>query len=394
MKRIIGIVSVLLILTVIFFQSPNIYASKLSEVNTEFDDATEELEDIKNQQAALKVEMQNMNKKIQETVQQIIDNETAINEKDKEIAQLKVEIDEIQKRIEKRDEILKKRIQAIQANGGKIGYLEVLLGSQSFNDFISRANLVTTIIQADKNILDEQMEDYESLENKNKQVEKERQELVSLQSVLEQKEKNLEYKKEQKNKILDQLEIEADEQEEYVMDLEEQQQLLAEQKVAIEKAKGMENSNDTVTNSKESSGKSSTNVSSSGDFINPSAGVVTSEFGPRWGSMHDGIDVAAGEGTPIYAAASGVVSRSYYSNSYGNVIFITHSVNGKTYQTVYAHLSSRAVSTGQVVQQGQYIGGMGNTGNSSGTHLHFEIHEGEWNISKSNAVDPRRYINF
>lgn len=207
MKRIIGIVSVLLILTVIFFQSPNIYASKLSEVNTEFDDATEELEDIKNQQAALKVEMQNMNKKIQETVQQIIDNETAINEKDKEIAQLKVEIDEIQKRIEKRDEILKKRIQAIQANGGKIGYLEVLLGSQSFNDFISRANLVTTIIQADKNILDEQMEDYESLENKNKQVEKERQELVSLQSVLEQKEKNLEYKKEQKNKILDHLEI-------------------------------------------------------------------------------------------------------------------------------------------------------------------------------------------
>jgi len=254
--------------------------------------------------------------------------------------------------------------------------------------------LVTTIIQADKNILDEQMKDYESLENKNKQVEKERQELVSLQSVLEQKEKNLEYKKEQKNKILDQLEIEADEQEEYVMDLEEQQQLLVEQKVAIEKAKGMENSNDTVTNSKESSGKSSTNVSSSGDFINPSAGVVTSEFGPRWGSKHDGIDVAAGEGTPIYNAASGVVARSYYSNSYGNVIFITHSVNGKTYQTVYAHLSSRAVNTGQVVQQGQYIGGMGNTGNSSGTHLHFEIHEGEWNISKSNAVDPRRYINF
>lgn len=69
MKRIIGIVSVLLILTVLFFQSPKIYASKLSEVNTELDDATEELEDIKNQQAALKVEMQNMNKKIQETVQ-------------------------------------------------------------------------------------------------------------------------------------------------------------------------------------------------------------------------------------------------------------------------------------------------------------------------------------
>jgi len=69
LKRIIGIVSVLLILTVLFFQSPKIYASKLSEVNTELDDATEELEDIKNQQAALKVEMQNMNKKIQETVQ-------------------------------------------------------------------------------------------------------------------------------------------------------------------------------------------------------------------------------------------------------------------------------------------------------------------------------------
>ncbi|MDI5791069.1 M23 family metallopeptidase [Bacillus licheniformis] len=94
----------------------------------------------------------------------------------------------------------------------------------------------------------------------------------------------------------------------------------------------------------------------------------------------------------MYAAAAGTVYNAHYSSSYGNVVFITHNINGQTYQTVYAHMSSIKVQTGQRVEQGQVIGTMGNTGQSYGQHLHFEIHKGLWNNAKSNAVDPANYI--
>ena len=92
----------------------------------------------------------------------------------------------------------------------------------------------------------------------------------------------------------------------------------------------------------------------------------------------------------ILAAADGVVIRSYTSSSYGEVVFIAHSIDGQTYTTVYAHMKSgsRKVSAGQVVSKGQRIGTMGNTGDSQGQHLHFELHKGEWNQAKSNAINP------
>ncbi len=115
-------------------------------------------------------------------------------------------------------------------------------------------------------------------------------------------------------------------------------------------------------------------------------------MGERWNKQHAGIDIAASGTVPIVAAADGVVSRSYFSSSYGNVIFVTHSIGGQQWTTVYAHLNSRQVSEGAVVAKGQQIGIMGNTGHSFGQHLHFELHKGAWNYSKSNAVNPLDYI--
>ncbi|WP_052363627.1 M23 family metallopeptidase [Geomicrobium sp. JCM 19037] len=100
---------------------------------------------------------------------------------------------------------------------------------------------------------------------------------------------------------------------------------------------------------------------------------------------------------PIRAAAGGTVTRSGWMNGYGETIILRHTINGRTYETLYAHMrsGSRRVSTGQSVAQGQQIGVMGNTGQSTGQHLHFEIHRGgPWNNAKSNAVNPRNYINF
>ncbi|WP_103571078.1 SH3 domain-containing protein [Bacillus thuringiensis] len=137
---------------------------------------------------------------------------------------------------------------------------------------------------------------------------------------------------------------------------------------------------------------STTNENTAIGFIKPAAGSYTSGFGKRGGQMHYGLDIAASGTVSVSAAADGVVTRSYYSESYGNVVFISHNMNGQTYTTVYAHLNSRSVSAGQNVKQGQQIGFMGNTGQSEGQHLHFEVHKGEWNAQKSNAVDPKLYI--
>ncbi|QJX80838.1 LysM peptidoglycan-binding domain-containing protein [Priestia megaterium] len=128
-------------------------------------------------------------------------------------------------------------------------------------------------------------------------------------------------------------------------------------------------------------------------FIKPAEGILTSGFGPRWSTHHDGIDIAKSGNVEAHAAADGVVTRSYTSDSYGECIFIRHEINGQTYETVYAHMrsGSRAVQVGDQVKVGQFIGWMGSTGHSTGQHLHFEVHKGLWNAQKSNAVDPELY---
>ncbi|WP_100407161.1 M23 family metallopeptidase [Bacillus solitudinis] len=119
-------------------------------------------------------------------------------------------------------------------------------------------------------------------------------------------------------------------------------------------------------------------------LIWPTVGEITDTFGTREG-QHFGIDIAASEGTPVVSIANGIISKSYYSDSYGHVIFVEHD-NGL--ETVYAHLHNRKVEEGQVVGEGELIGTVGNTGRSSGNHLHFEVHKGKWNVAKSDSIDP------
>jgi len=122
-----------------------------------------------------------------------------------------------------------------------------------------------------------------------------------------------------------------------------------------------------------------------GNFIWPTAsGRVTSYYGPRWGGFHSGIDIASSRGTPVYAADSGVVTYSGYRGNYGRLVIIDH---GNGYTTYYAHNSSNNVSTGQRVSQGQTIAYMGNTGNASGSHLHFEIRR------NGSTLNPMNYYS-
>ena len=122
---------------------------------------------------------------------------------------------------------------------------------------------------------------------------------------------------------------------------------------------------------------------SAAGLVWPVHGTLTSGFGPRWGRMHEGIDIAGGSGTPIAAAATGTVISAGWSGGYGQLVVLDH---GNGLSTAYAHLSSIAVSAGQTVPQGSVVGGMGTTGSSTGVHLHFEVRV------NGSAVNPLGYL--
>ena len=139
-------------------------------------------------------------------------------------------------------------------------------------------------------------------------------------------------------------------------------------------------------------------VVTDGAFMRPATGRVTSGFGRRWGSMHNGVDIGAGgrQGVPIVAAADGTVRSSQIMGTFGEMVSITHNINGQKFETVYAHMvsGSRQVTVGQNVKKGQVLGIMGNTGRSTAPHLHFEIHAESRKPGGPNALDPMRYVQF
>lgn len=127
------------------------------------------------------------------------------------------------------------------------------------------------------------------------------------------------------------------------------------------------------------------------EFIRPSQGRLSSKFGPRRApkagasTFHRGIDLAAPIGTPVYASRDGVVSSVRVARGYGNLVVINH---GNGYETRYAHLNRSFVRVGQNVRKGELIAHIGNTGVSTGPHLHFEIR------LNGVAYDPLKYIRL
>lgn len=120
------------------------------------------------------------------------------------------------------------------------------------------------------------------------------------------------------------------------------------------------------------------------EFIIPVTDYVfTSPFGPRWGTNHNGVDLAVPEGTSVMAAASGTVVQEGWNGGYGISVYIDH---GNGYFTRYGHLSETNVSVGQYVSQGDVVAYSGNTGDSTGPHLHFEIRQGD------EPLDPTMFV--
>lgn len=115
----------------------------------------------------------------------------------------------------------------------------------------------------------------------------------------------------------------------------------------------------------------------------PVSGKVSSEFGPRWGRRHEGLDIAAMEGTPVRALESGTVVFAGKRGTYGNTVIINH---GHGFRSLYAHAWTLEVNPGEYVEQGQTIARVGSTGHSTGPHLHLEL------LYRGKPLDPEKYL--
>ena len=414
---------------------------KKSEVENQLNQTNEQINEIEEEQNQVTNELKRLETQINDTNTKITEKNQQIEDKNVEIEGLKNEIVEIEKRIEIRNELLKDRARAYQEGGG-INYIDVLVGANSFGDLIDRIDAVATIVEADQTIIEEHNADKQKLEEKRTLVEQELKSLQTMQQELESLKATLDGQKEEQNNLMAMLEQQRLEAVDVQYTLEEEQKVIEGQDAAIQKAIELEQQRQaelkrqqeegidkrTKDSKQEEAAKqkqqeqpqrhlfqqyqyqapapelSSNNVAaatapvSSSNFIRPTQGVVTSGFGyrihPVYGTkkMHHGVDIAKAGSVPVVASASGVVSYSGQMSGYGNVIIITHSINGKTYETLYAHLRNLGVGSMQTVSQGQTIGYMGNTGIGTGQHLHFEVHNGRWNSAKSNAINPRSVV--
>ena len=296
------------------------------------------------------------------------------------IMEKELEVVAAQDRENKQLQRYKERVRDMEENG-VISYLEIIFESSSFTDLLARIDFVSDIMSADENT-------YKSLINA-------REATIAAKIDLENTREELEGEKVQLEEKSDDLVMQLAEACELISGIEdslEAENELYKQTIAVEKRVQDEINKQVEELRRQQERANAANVKGTGQFIWPAPGHtrVTSKFGIRPHPVHkelrqhSGIDIAVPYGAKIVAADTGTVITSTYEASYGNYVVVSHG-NGRT--TLYAHLSSRSVSVGQAVTQGQTVGLCGSTGVSTGPHLHFEI------SVNGSRVDPLKYYS-
>lgn len=384
---------------------------KANQLNSNIREKKGDISENQSKQEQLLAQIQALDSEIIQTNSEIDRILGEINITTLEIEKLQESVKVLEKKIAERDELIKERLRAVQASGGNVNYLDVVLGASSFADFIDRFSAVNTLMDADRKIMQEQADDKKELEVQKALVEDKLAKQQTSRNELVELKQNLDAKKVSKGKLVDQLEeeqaklikekktLEVEHKEVFEVSKGIERKIVAEQARLIERARQaeIERKKKAAEAAAKNGGNSAPSVSS-GTWTRPASGRFSSTFGARnigsGNEFHYGSDIANSLGTPIVSAADGIISYAAPMGTYGNVIMVTHSIEGRIFTTVYAHLSAINVSSGQSVSKGQIIGKMGSTGRSTGSHLHFEVHVGPWNGSRSNAVNPIRYVSF
>ena len=347
-------------------------AERQDALEAQLADTLEEIEDIVAQKNIIDQQIALLQEQIRNTWAQI----TAQNQL---IADNQDALDAAKMQLEQLRAANKARIRAME-EGGSLNYWAVIFQAESFTDLLDRVNMIREIAEADRCRMEKLAEAARAVENARLTLETEKKNLEQFREKLHADEMLLEEKRVQADALLRELISRGAEFEALLAEMEAQEQALleeiAQKEEELDKAKYQEWLATYVPPAPETGGGNGGTVNTSGWCSPLVSYTLTSPFGMRTHpitgeyKMHNGIDMAAPEGTPIYAAKGGQVSIATYSASAGNYVQINH---GDGYRSVYMHMTGYTVKPGQYVAQGQLIGYVGNTGASKGNHLHFGI---------------------
>ena len=396
-KMYLKVVSILVIATVILNTVSISYAassisSQKNELNQKIQETKDNLNEVNSQKEESQDKVNNLSSQIDSYESKINSLKSEIETKTNEVNELQKKLDELEAEREKNQSLLDERLVTLYESG-EVSYLDMLLSSTDLTDFISSYYMIETLTAADKELIQNLENDkkeiadtQEKVNNSLGEIEKNKTELESVQQELS-KAKNEEQTK--VDKLTEQShDLEKYEKKMKELDAKEKAQEAALQKKYEEAKKKAEQGNSSGSNS--NSGSSSGGSVSSKGFIRPvKTGKITAGMYYSSGKYHGAVDFGVSVGTPVYAAADGIVVTSTWggSDSYGYYIKIKH-YNGL--YTLYAHGSSLVAKVGQEVKQGQLIMYSGNTGNSTGPHLHFEVRVAPGGYN--NRVNPLNYL--
>ena len=330
------------------FSTACVFATPLSELQDQIEEKQEELKEGQKKEK----DLSNKVNELEETIYELNDQ---IEVSEGELDELEKDLEKAQKKVDKQNKELGVRLRTMYKNGS-VGFLDVLMNSGSFSEFLTNIDLVEKIYASDKEVLEDLQDSHDQIEKKKNKVEKLSKELkVSRQSAkdnmetVEAEKKKIAKDNEKNAAMLDDLENEA----------------------AAEAAR--------LAAASESGETSNSSTSSYGGgafaWPTPSSQNVSSGYGwricPFHGrEFHGAIDIAAGGGDAIVAVADGTVISAGWNGGFGNSIKVDH---GGGLVTMYNHCSSFAASTGQTVTKGQTIAYVGTTGSSTGNHLDFRV---------------------
>jgi len=365
-------------------------AAQIKEVKGLYNANEDEIEGLVEQKNAIDQEITLLHQQVDNINQQIAAYSVLI-------ADMQDELDEAETRLADLNEKNKERIRAMEEEG-KLSYWSIIFKANNFTDLLDRLDMIQEINAADQRRLKEIAAAAKAVEAVKQELAVEKDELKVARLELDEAELVLEERRLEADGILTELIAKGDEYEAMLDESEELQSQLMKEIAQKEKdLKAAEYKEWLATYVPPTTLPSGTDTTpsnqapSSSGWIKPlKSYTITSAFGMRvhpvlgYERMHEGVDMAAPKGTPIYAAKSGkVTTASYQKGGAGNYVVINH---GDGFTSIYMHMTNYIVSKGQHVNAGQVIGYVGSTGISTGNHLHFGIaYKGEY-------VNPMKYI--
>ena len=367
----------------------NALSSQVSEYQSQIDS-------LKNQRSAqidLKTALDN---KLSLTSQQILNLEDQIELHNKLIKQKTAEVEEAQKTADDQLVKFRTRIRAME-EAGRYNYIAVLFGANSISEFLSLVDDIGDIMKSDKALEESYRASVVKLKTVKSEYETAQKEMEESRAELRTLQEQLKLDIEEASEVIESLQADISSNAEMMADLSRQEDELSSQISAkvrelneqLERERLERERLEREKQGQQSGDEPGSTPTGSGNFMWPSyCNYISSRQGPRIHPVtgeyknHGGTDIGASYGTAIWAADSGkvVTSCDGWNGGWGNYVMIDH---GNGTQTLYAHMSSRAVSYGEYVTKGQVIGYVGSTGMSTGAHLHFEMYEG------GSRIDPQ-----